>query len=167
MEAVRVDRFADGTRTGFLFLLAAVATTLAVSGCAGGPQCAPYARSLTGLALSGDAAAWWRQSDGRYAHADRPVPGAVLVFRPSRAMRDGHVAVVRRLVAAREIRVDHANWEPGRIDRDVPVIDVSADNDWSLVRVWWRPSRGIGRTAYPTFGFILPETAPSSETAMR
>ena len=93
MAAVRVDhsRFGNATWTTLLMLLA-------VSGCAGGPQCAPYARSLTGLALSGDAAAWWRQSDGRYPHADRPAPGAVLVFRPTPAMRDGHVAVVRRLV---------------------------------------------------------------------
>ncbi len=55
-------------------------------------------------------------------------------------MRLGHVAVVRKVVGPREIEIDHANWASfgdakGNISRGVRVIDVSADNDWSAVRV--------------------------------
>ena len=49
----------------------------------------------------------------------------------------GHVAVVKKLVSAREIRVDHANWlDDGSIYVNDPVMDVSAANDWSAVKVW-------------------------------
>ena len=136
--------------------LACLTLCLALAGCAGGPQCAPFARKLTGLPLSGPAAGWWRQSGGEFAHSRVPAPGAVLVFRATTRLPDGHVSVVRRVLGPREILVAHANWEPGRIDRDVPVIDVSQRNDWSLVQVWWRPSRDIGRMRFPTYGFILP-----------
>jgi hypothetical protein len=37
--------------------------------------------------------------------------------------------------------VDHANWASGaargRVARNQPVMDVSPNNDWSLVRVWY------------------------------
>jgi len=131
-----------------------------LSACGGGVQCAPYARQVTGLPLYGPAAGWWRQSDGRFAHGSQPVPGAVLVFRPTRRLPDGHVSVVRKVLGPRAILVEQANWEPDRIDRASPVLDVSPDNDWSLVRVWWRPARAIGRTLYPAYGFILPGPPP-------
>jgi hypothetical protein len=41
------------------------------------------------------------------------------------------------------------------------VLDVSPGNDWSAVRVWWPPSGGWGMTVYPTYGFILPQPAPT------
>ena len=129
-----------------------------LAGC-GGPQCAPYARRLTGVALTGDAGGWWRQAGGRYARTDWPEPGAILVFRPTRRMPAGHVSVVRRVVDARTILVDHANWEPGRIDHAAPVRDVSRDNDWSAVRVWWRALGRLGTQVHPTYGFILPAPA--------
>ncbi len=48
-----------------------------------------------------------------------------------------HVAVVRRIVSPREIRVDHANWlNNGAIFLDDPVADISPGNDWSEVLVW-------------------------------
>ena len=57
----------------------------------------------------------------------------------------GHVAVVRPLISAREIHVDHANWlDDGAIYLDDPVEDVSADNDWSQVRVWNIKTGGWG-----------------------
>jgi hypothetical protein len=69
--------------------------------------------------------------------------------------------VVRRVVSAREIRVDHANWASGsargRIARDQPVVDVSAGNDWSLVRVWHPQGGQLGTTRFPSRGFIHPE----------
>ncbi|MGI4745249.1 MAG: CHAP domain-containing protein [Janthinobacterium lividum] len=129
-----------------------------LSGCASGLQCAPYARSVTGLPLTGPASGWWDQSEGRFIHADRPVPGAVLVLRATGRLPDGHVSVVRAVLGPRRIVVEQANWEPGRVDRASPVLDVSAANDWSLVRVWWRPTRSIGRTMYPAYGFILPQS---------
>lgn len=128
---------------------------LALAGCSSGPQCVPYARSITGLPLSGAAAGWWAQSEGRFVHSTTPEPGAVLVLRATRTMPSGHVSVVRAIVGPREIRVAQANWEPGRIDRDAPVFDVSPYNDWSLVQVWWRPSGQVGRRRYPAYGFIL------------
>ncbi|TLU72945.1 CHAP domain-containing protein [Lichenicoccus roseus] len=135
---------------GWLLLL------LALSGCGGGLQCAPYARRITGVALSGDAGAWWGEAAGRYVRVRWPEPGAILVFRATGRMPAGHVSVVRRVLDSRTILVEHANWEPGRIDRAAPVRDVSRDNDWTLVRVWWRATRSLGTRPYPTYGFILP-----------
>jgi len=71
-------------------------------------------------------------------------------------MVDGHLAVVTALVDARQIDVTQSNWLPYRIEHDQPVIDVSAANDWSAVRVWYEPIEAIGHTVYPTYGFILP-----------
>jgi len=68
----------------------------------------------------------------------------------------GHVSVVKRRVGAREILVDQANWQPGRVEHGVPVVDVSPGNNWTAVRVWWRPSGTLGRRLYPTYGFISP-----------
>ena len=69
----------------------------------------------------------------------------------------GHVAVVRSLISAREIRVDHANWlDDGAIYLNDPVADVSANNDWSQVRVWNIKTGGWGSAIYPVQGFIGP-----------
>lgn len=124
-------------------------------------ECAPYARQVSGLQLQGDADAWWREASGRYARGSRPVPGSVLVFRRGGRLRFGHVSVVSRVVSAREIRVDHANWVHHRIGRDDPVLDVSSSNDWTRVRVWWAPAGALGSTSYPAYGFVGPAgTAP-------
>jgi len=138
-------------------ILLLVTLVVGLAGCAGGgPECAPYARERTGLQLHGDAASWWREAAGRYPRTATPVPGSVLVFRRSARLPDGHVAVVERLLDGRLILVDHANWVSGRISRDAPVADVSPGNDWTVVRVWWDPIGGFGRSIYPTFGFITP-----------
>lgn len=143
----------------------ALVSAVPLAACGGGGwngrlQCAPYARSVTGLQLQGAAAGWWRQSAGRYAHSSMPSPGAVLVFRATGRLPDGHVSVVRQVEGTRAILVDQANWVPGRIDHGVPVVDVSRRNDWSAVRVWWQPVHSMGKSVYPTYGFIsrdLPE----------
>jgi hypothetical protein len=73
------------------------------------------------------------------------------------------VAVVRELVNAREIKVDHANWlDDGQIYLDDPVIDVSDDNSWSQVRVWNIRAGAWGGRIYPVQGFIGPgpDSAP-------
>jgi surface antigen len=120
-------------------------------------ECAPFARALTGVALSGAAADWWRQADSRYRRTQRPEVGSVLVFRRSDRLPAGHVAVVSQVTSQRQIMVTQANWVHHRVTEDQPVIDVSADGDWSSVRVWWPPSGQMGVTRFSTFGFIRPD----------
>ena len=56
-----------------------------------------------------------------------------MVFAGTQKMKLGHVAVVRRIVSNREIRVDHANWgRDGNIYLNTPIIDVSESNDWNI-----------------------------------
>ncbi|MCX7931845.1 MAG: CHAP domain-containing protein [Rhodovarius sp.] len=125
-------------------------------------SCVAYARQRTGHSLRGDAWQWWEAAAGRYQRTRRPAPGHVLVFARSRRLPQGHVAVVRRVIHAREIRVDHANWATagtaarGRIAEDQPVLDVSPRNDWTEVRVWYPPIRDFGTTVFATHGFIGP-----------
>lgn len=147
---------------------------LALAACGGGGQrsgesraaaveCAPFARALTGVALSGAAADWWRQADGRYVRSHRPEVGSVLVLGRTGRLPSGHVAVVSEVVSRREIRVTQANWVHHRVTEDQPVIDVSPDGDWSAVRVWWPPSGQMGVTEYPAFGFIRPDHPPGHD----
>lgn len=72
-------------------------------------------------------------------------------------LRYGHIAVVSRILNDREILVDHANWlNRGRIHKHLPVRDVSSNNDWSVVRVWYAPGNVLGKRSYPAYGFIHP-----------
>jgi len=120
-------------------------------------QCAPFAREQSGIQIYGDANTWWGKAAGRYPRSNSPAPGAVLVMRGYRDARRGHVAVVRQVVSSRIILVDHANWlNRGEISTNVPVADVSANNDWSEVRVWYIPSRQWGARTYRANGFIHP-----------
>jgi surface antigen len=148
----------------FVLLLA-----LALGACAGagrgpgasgpvypGLSCVPFARALTGLALSGDAADWWEEADGRYLRARRPAVGSVLVLARSSRLPHGHVAVVSRVLDRRRIRVIQANWVPGELDLDQLVVDVSFANDWRAVRVWYPPVGQLGAHVYAAEGFILP-----------
>jgi len=121
---------------------------------AGGLQCVPFARENTGIELSGNAANWWDAAAGVYERGERPEVGSVLNFRATRRMHMGHVAVVTNVVNSRTIEIDHANWGgPGRVSRNVEVVDVSPSNDWSAVRVGLDHDGDLGST-YPTFGFI-------------
>lgn len=124
-------------------------------------QCVPFAREVSGVAIHGDAWTWWGQADGRYERGRSPRVGAVMAFTPHGGMKLGHVAVVRRLIGPREVRLDHSNWSlingrRGQIERDVRAIDVSEANDWSRVRVWFGPIAALGGTAWPVAGFIYP-----------
>lgn len=117
-------------------------------------ECAPFARALSGVRLSGPAADWWWKADGQYARSYTPVVGSVLVFQRTQRLPEGHVAVVSRVLSRREILVTQANWVHHRVTSDQPVIDISANGDWSAVRVWWPPSAQMGVTDYPALGFI-------------
>jgi hypothetical protein len=124
-------------------------------------DCAPFARELSGIRLSGAAADWWSQAEGRYARATTPAVGSVLVLRRSGRLPSGHVAVVSQVLGSRQVLVTQANWVHHRVSEDQPVIDVSAANDWSDVRVWWPPAGQMGLTEYPAYGFIRSDR-PSS-----
>lgn len=142
--------------SSYVFLLIVFALTGCSSGYHGSVQCAPYARRVSGVSLHGAAASWWWQARGHYGRVHYPVEGAVLVFRATGRMPDGHVAVVKRILSRRKITVDQANWVPGEIEHNVLVEDVSPTATWSRVRVWWSPSGHWGTRISPTYGFIVP-----------
>lgn len=150
--------------------LATLLLLVVVAGCASRPppgtvtglpelSCVPFARALSGVALRGDAWRWWGAADA-YGRSRAPQPGAVLVLAKNSRLPQGHLAVVLRVVDARTIRVAHANWgnrgDKGRVESDVPVVDVSPANDWSLVAVWYGPTGALGSGRYPVLGFVLP-----------
>jgi surface antigen len=129
-------------------------------------QCVPYVRNHSDVKLHGDAYTWWDQAEGRFARGAAPQEGAVMVLNNYAGPARAHVAVVRRVVSAREIRVDHANWlDDGAIYIDDPVVDVSADNDWSRVKVWNIKAGAWGTRIYPVQGFIGPDSAADSRLA--
>jgi surface antigen len=118
-------------------------------------QCVPYARAHSGVKIFGDAYTWWDQADGKYPRNAKPETGSVMVLNNYAGPTHGHLAVVKRLVSAREIRVDHANWlNDGSVYENDPVEDVSDANDWSLVRVFNLQTGAWGIKVYPVQGFI-------------
>ena len=126
-----------------------------------GLQCVPYARALTGVDIRGDAHTWWDQAAGQYQRGNRPKVGAIMSFRPHGTMRLGHVAAVRKVIDKRTVIVSHANWstidgQRGHIEENVRIVDASAANDWSRVRVWYTPNAALGTTEWPLNGFIYP-----------
>ena len=129
-------------------------------------ECVTYARQLTGIQISGDACTWWQGAANRYGRGNTPTPMSVLVLRRTSSLSGGHVAVVRAIVSAREIRVDHANWDDrqtrGRIYENMSVIDVSKHNDWTAVQFWNGAS--YGRT-YAAHGFIDHRPLTTGTTA--
>jgi surface antigen len=135
-------------------------------------QCVPYAREVSGIQIYGDAWTWWDQAEGRYARGHSPRVGAVMAFQPYGSMTLGHVAAVSRVIDSRTVLLRHANWSPidgrrGQIEDDVRAVDVSPDNDWSQVRVWYAPIQKLGTTAWPVAGFIYPtrDTRPTFQIA--
>lgn len=125
----------------------------------GGISCVPYARSVTGMAISGNGGDWWYNAAGSYRRGNEPEPGSVMAFRSTGGMSRGHVAVVSRVLSPRQVLIDHANWggpgiSKGSVMHNVSVVDVSDANDWTAVRVQsGHDSSAYGRT-YPTYGFI-------------
>jgi hypothetical protein len=158
-----------GILTGAMALIAAASplqarSTIETDSDAGGSgggsylQCVPYARTVTGIRIFGDAHTWWGQAQGRYARGDRPRVGAVMNLRPHGNSRLGHVAAVSRVIDSRTILIRHANWSRrGGIEDNVRAIDVSPGNDWSAVRVWYGPAGQLGSSHWPLYGFIYNE----------
>ena len=124
-----------------------------------GGQCVPIARKMSGVQLYGDAWTWWDQAAGRYQRGGHAKVGAVLVFRPTGRMRLGHVAVISRVISPTIAMVTHSNWsriggEREQVERDVTLVDVSRNHDWSKVRIWYDSVGGLGGSTYATYGFI-------------
>jgi hypothetical protein len=173
------------TRREFLHSgIGLAAAGLALGGCAGGnaePKSpvvtlsdasariddVAYVKSVTGIAIPGEAWSWWDGSNGRYARGHRPLPSAVLVFRQQQKLPAGHLAIVTRLLSPRELRISHADWAStwatrGRITGNVPVLDVSRANDWTRVRLWYASS-GTVDSVYDTYGFVYGGPPPADE----
>jgi len=130
-------------------------------------QCVPFARLVSGIQIFGDAWTWWSQAAGHYQTGFVPKAGAVLCFKPTGRMRLGHVAVVSQVLTDRIIQITHANWslidgDRGKVERDVTVVDVSPNGDWSEVKVWNDPTHNLGTTVYPTYGFIYQDAATTT-----
>ena len=120
-------------------------------------QCVPYARQISGIQIYGDAYTWWDQAAGVYAREHTPRTGSLLVLAGYAGPKRAHLALVTRVVSSREIRVDHANWlNDGNIFLNSPVIDVSPNNDWSMVRVFNNRDGHLGVNNYNVAGFISP-----------
>jgi hypothetical protein len=131
-------------------------------------NCVQFTRMQSGIQVSGNAGTWWDHAKGKYERDHTPQVGAVMVFSGTRRMHSGHVAVVRRVISDREIRIDHANWtNDGQIHLNAGVLDVSPNNDWSQVRVWNTRGGTMGTRVYPIKGFIQPNVADSRETVRR
>jgi surface antigen len=133
-------------------------------------QCVPFARLISGIQIFGDARTWWGQAVGKYETGGRPEAGSVLCFKPTQRMRLGHVAVVSRVLTDRVIQISHANWSiieggRGKIEKEVTVVDVSPQGDWSEVKVWYDPLRDLGTSIYPTYGFIYPNAQATALAA--
>jgi len=154
-------------RTRTLLSSLAVAAIVALTPTAGAMaetywQCVPFARLISGIQIFGDARTWWQQAVGRYETGFTPRAGAVLCFKPTARMKLGHVAVVSEVLTDRIVQISHANWSPiegsrGKIEKNVTLVDVSPRGDWSQVKVWYDPSRDLGGSTYPTYGFIYQD----------
>ena len=164
----------------FVRLAAATALAALLAGCASSPndgfdggrvatpdtplQCVPYARAEAHIPIYGDAYTWWDQAAGHYARSAAPSEGAVMVLHDYAGPDRAHLAVVRDIINAREIRVDHANWlDDGAIYVNDPVRDISPDNDWSEVRVYNLKIGAWGSHVYPVQGFIGPGAPDTSQ----
>ena len=157
------------------FAAAAVFSTL-IAGCASAPdidypsapdqaaqqptshlQCVPYARAVSGVNIFGDAWTWWQKATGKYAKSGVPSLRAVMVLFHYAGPDRAHLAVVTAMPSSREVRIDHANWlDQGRVYTNVPVYDMSPDNDWSVVKVYNPATRDWGTRVYDVQGFIGP-----------
>lgn len=131
-------------------------------------ECVPFARTVSGIGIRGDAWTWWDRADGIFWRGSVPRVGAVLAFKRDNSLRSGHVAVVVQLSNPREILVTHANWGSDGDTRGVvherqPVMDVSPANDWTAVRLM-NTKGTFGRT-YPAHGFIYQPQSKSSSVA--
>lgn len=157
-----------GFRALFATAVLALSVFLVSPATAGILQCVPFARQVSGIDLHGNADSWWSQAEGRYERGHQPRVGAVLAFAASRAMRVGHVAMVSKVVSEREVLLTHANWSfRGGIERNVRAVDVSPNNDWTDVRVWYAPIGDLGLRSNHARGFIYASAPQAAADPVR
>ncbi len=127
-------------------------------------MCVTHVRNMTGITtVRGDAWAWWDNSAEQFARGPIPAPGSIMVWRRAGNLPRGHVGVVREIVDSRTVLIDHS-WDSNALRRNQRIEDVSADNDWSRVSVWYEPTQTMGGE-YALYGFVYPPgTEPSSES---
>ena len=99
-------------------------------------QCAPYARTISGVDIHGNANTWWGQAAGRYERGQTPKEGAVLAFESTRRMRLGHGICVM------PPRINH----PARVAERIATLDLLSNG-----RVEW--GTGESGTAMELEGF--------------
>jgi surface antigen len=162
----RVPPAAVAALASFAALFAAAPAPAALLDYVG--QCVPFARQASGIQIYGDAWTWWDQARGKYDRGHRPRIGSVIAFAKQDRLKLGHVAVVSRIVEDRVLMLTHANWSRvegvrGHAEQDVTVFDVSENNDWSEVKVWYRDAEGLGGTTYRVHGFIYAPGKPRAE----
>jgi len=119
-------------------------------------SCVPYARTVSGVEIRGDAWTWWDGAKGIYERGALPEVGAIIVMKRGGRLDRGHVGMVTAVLNSREIQIDHANWRRGEVHLGALVRDVSTRNDWSVVQVWYPPIGDYGTGRYPLAGFIYP-----------
>jgi CHAP domain-containing protein len=129
-------------------------------------QCVPHARKISGIALRGDAWAWWKAAKGTYKRGPKPKKGSVLVLQRTDRLKYGHIAVVTHVLGPRDILVEHANWlNKGRVHKYQRVKDVSQAGDWSKVRLWYTPGNLLGMRTYPASGFVHAQKSARASRA--
>lgn len=146
----------------FAFALAAILSFASISN-AFALNCVQFVKSVSDIDISGNAWTWWDHAAGVYARGTAPREESVLVFKRTRHMPAGHVAVVSSVLNDRMVLIDQANWTSHRrdnrnVERGVAVKDCSSGHDWSAVCVWNDKYRVFGRP-YPISGFIYPQAA--------
>lgn len=131
-------------------------------------QCVAFVKQTTDFNIRGNARDWWGAASGRFARGGQPEEGAVLAFRGTRRMPLGHVSLVSSIVDSRTILVDHSHWASPGISRNVRVVDVSPNNDWSAVRVALNGNSDRLGSIYPTHGFIYsrPDNATGHQMVL-
>jgi hypothetical protein len=154
-------------RRACILLAATLWASFALPTVARAQMCVAYARSLTHFAITGDAWTWWDHAAPRYERSHRPIIGSVLVFRRTERLHQGPVSVVSAVNDERTIRVDHS-WLPGHgLYRGMLVVDISPDNDWTMVRVWHPMTGELGLRGYETASSTRMSWRRSSAAGLR
>ena len=127
-----------------------------------------YVKSVTGMAIPGEAWSWWDGSNGRYARGHRPLPSAVLVFRQQQNLPAGHLAIVTKVLVIagsahqpRGLGIDLGDARPHhrqcagprclprqRLDAGAPVV---------------LPIAAPSTEVYDTYGFVYGGAQPADQ----
>jgi len=118
--------------------------------------CVQYVRALTDFEIRGDGWMWWHRAEGVYPRGKSPRVGAVMVFGRQGNLPYGHVSVVSDIIDDRTILVNHSWVRRLGLRCGAMVVDTSAANDWSRVRVWHGPTNQLGLSQYRILGFVYP-----------